>query len=357
MDNIKIFHFIVAVLAGWVNRHQQAIIDYLIEENRVFKQQLNGRRLRLSDKDRRRLATKAKALGRSVLDEIANLVTPDTLRTWYRHLIAHKWTYERKGPGRPYIIKEITELLLCMARENPTWGYDRLQGALANLGHTVSSSTAANILKRHGIEPAPERGKRTSWRTFLKAHWEVMAATDYFSIEVWTPRGLVTYYVLFVIHLSTRKITIAGATPNPNGAFMMQIARNLTDEFDGFLRNHKYLIMDRDTKFTEAFRNTLDREGVEPVRSPPRAPRCNAYAERFVRSIKEECLERLILFGAPSLRHVLREYSMHYLSERNHQGLDNQLLESSNVVALSTAPVQRRERLGGLLSFYHREAA
>ena len=357
MENVKIFHFIVVALAGWVNRHQQDIIDYLIEENRVFKQQLQGRRLQLSDNDRRRLAVKAKALGRSVLDEIANLVTPDTLRAWYRKLIARNWTYARKGPGRPSITKEITDLLLRMARENTSWGYDRLQGALANLGYMISSSTVANVLKRHGIEPAPERSKRTSWRTFLKAHWDVIAATDFFTVEVWTPKGLVTFYVLFVIHLSTRKVSIVGVTPNPNSAFMLQIARNLTDEFDGFLREHRFLIMDRDTKFTEAFRNTLDRAGVEPVRCPPRAPRCNAYAERFVRSIKEECLERMIFYGEQSLRRALREYETHYLSERNHQGMDNQLLEPSSVVAFSTIPVQRRERLGGMLSYYHRDAA
>ncbi len=170
MGNANLLHFLAIVLAGWVNRHQQAIIDYLIEENRIFKQQLQGRRLHLSVNDRRRLAAKAKALGRQVLDEVANLVTPDTLLAWYRNLIARKWTYARKGPGRPRVSEAISELVLWMASENPSWGYDRLQGALANLGHTVSSSTVANILKRHGIEPAPERGKRTSWRTFLKAH-------------------------------------------------------------------------------------------------------------------------------------------------------------------------------------------
>ena len=158
-----------------------------------------------------------------MLDEIANLVTPDTLRAWYRKLIARKWTYARTGPGRLGITKAITELVLCMARENTTWGCDRLQGALANLGYIVSSSTVANILKRHGIEPAPERKKRTSWMTILKAHWDVMAATDFFAIEVWTPKGLVTYYVLFVIHLSTRKVSIAGATPNcPSSLFVRQ---------------------------------------------------------------------------------------------------------------------------------------
>ncbi len=188
MDNPNIFHFVATALAGWVNRHQQGIIDYLLEENRIFKQQLQGRRLHLSDNDRRRLAAKARALGRQVLDEVASLVTPDTLLVWYRNLIARKWTYARKGPGRPRVSRAITELLLRMARDNPSWGYDRLQGALANLGRTVAASTVANILKSHGIEPAPERGRRTSWRTFLKAHWEVMAATDFLTIEVWTPR-------------------------------------------------------------------------------------------------------------------------------------------------------------------------
>lgn len=353
----KVFHFLAVALAGWVNRHQQAIIDYLIEENRIYKLQLSGRRLRLSEDDRRRLAAKAKPLGREVLDEVAKLVTPDTLLAWYRNLIARKWTYSRKGPGRPPVSEEIVALVLRMAGENVSWGYDKIQGALDNLGYTVAPSTVANILKRHGIEPAPERGKRTSWRTFLKAHWDVIAATDFFTVEVWTPRGLVTYYILFVIHLATRRVCIAGVTPNPNGAFMMQIARNLIDEFDGFLKDYRFLIMDRDTKFTEAFRDALEREGVEPVRCPPRAPTCNAYAERFVRSIKSECLERMIFFGERSLRHALREYSTHYLSERNHQGVDNQLLEPSNVVAFSTVSVQRRERLGGMLSFYYREAA
>ena len=209
-------------------------------------------------------------------------------------------------PGRdrvgPAFAQEITDLVLRMARENVSWGYDRIQGALANLGHIIAPNTVKNILKRHGIEPAPEREKRTSWTTFLKAHWDVMAATDFFTVEVWTPRGLVTYYVLFIIHLSTRSVHIAGVTTAPNGAFMKQVARNLTDVSDGFLLNSRYLIMDRDTKYTEEFRDNLDREGVKPVRCPVRAPNCNAFAERFVRSIKEECLDRLILFGEASLR-------------------------------------------------------
>jgi transposase InsO family protein len=244
-----------------------------------------------------------------------------------------------------------------MARENVSWGYDRIQGALANLGHIVAPNTVKNILKRHGIEPAPEREKRTSWTTFLKTHWDVMAATDFFTVEVWTPRGLVTYYVLFIIHLSTRSVHIAGLTTAPDGAYMKQVARNLIDVGDGFLSKSRYLIMDRDTKYTNDFRGHLDREGVKPVRCPVRAPNCNAYAERFVRSIKEECLSRMILFGEASLRRALREYVAHYHTERNHQGVGNRLLVPLATVSSSNDPIYCRERLGGMLNFYYREAA
>ena len=184
-----------------------------------------------------------------------------------------------------------------------------------------------------------------------------MAATDFFTVEVWTPRGLVTYYVLFIIHLSTRSVHMAGITTVPNGAYMKQMARNLTDVGDGFLLNSRYLIVDRDTKYTKEFRDHLDREGVKPVRCPARAPNCNAFAERFVRSIKEECLDRMILFGEASLRRVLRAYVIHYHSERNHQGVGNRLLEPLATVSSINEPIQCRERLGGMLNFYYREAA
>jgi transposase InsO family protein len=351
------FHLLVIALAGWLNRQQQAVIDYLIEENRVLKDQLEGQRLRFTDEQRIRLAVKAKVLGRRALDELETLVTPDTLLAWHRKLIAKKWTYARQGPGRPRVAQEITDLVLRMARENTSWGYDRIQGALTNIGYVVAPNTVKNILKRHGIEPAPEREKRTSWKTFLKAHWDVMAATDFFTVEVWTPRGLVTYYVLFIIHLSTRSVHIAGVTTAPNGSYMKQVARNLTDVDDGFLLNSRYLIMDRDTKYTEEFRDYLDREGVKPVRCPVRAPNCNAFAERFVRSIREECLNRMILFGEASLRRALRAYVIHYHSERNHQGVGNRLLEPLAKVGSTNDPVHCRERLGGMLNFYYREAA
>ena len=355
---IQPFHLLVIALAGWLNRQQQAVIDYLIEENRVLKDQLEGQRLRFTDEQRIRLAVKAKVLGRRALDELETLVRPDTLLAWHRKLIAKKWTYARKGPGRPRVAQEITDLVLRMARENASWGYDRIQGALTNIGYVVAPNTVKNILKRHGIEPAPEREKRTSWKTFLKAHWDVMAATDFFTVEVWTARGLATYYVLFVMRLKTRSVHIAGVTTAPNGAYMEQVARNLTDVSDGFLLNCQYLIMDRDSKYTKEFRDHLDRESVKPVRCPVRAPNCNAFAERFVRSIKDECLEHMILFGEASLRRALRAYVMHYHAERNHQGVGNRLLEPTLATVSSTnGPIQCRERLGGMLNFYYREAA
>jgi putative transposase len=195
---------LLIALAGWLNRHQQTVIDYLMEENRVLKQQLTGKKLRFTDEQRIRLAGKAKLLGRRLLAELETLVTPDTLLAWHRKLIAKKWTYARREPGRPRVSREITDLVVRMAKENTSWGYDRIQGALANLGYVIAPNTVKNILKARGIEPAPDRAKRASWTGFLKAHWYVMAATDFFTVEVWTARGLATYYVPFMLHLSTR---------------------------------------------------------------------------------------------------------------------------------------------------------
>jgi transposase InsO family protein len=254
-------------------------------------------------------------------------------------------------------MQTIADLAVRMAKENPRWGYSRIQGALLNVGHRVARTTVGNVLKRHGIDPAPERGKRTTWSQFLKAHWDVIAAADFFTVEVWAPRGLVTFYVFFIIELDTRKIEIAGITVNPNETWMMQIGRNVTDPVDGFLAEKKLLILDRDAKFSSAFRGLLDSSGVEVVRLPPRSPNLNAYAERFVRSIKDECLNRMIFFGERSLRKATLEYTAHYHAERNHQGLDNRLIEPGDHTGSNLDPIRCMERLGGLLRFYHRAVA
>jgi len=238
-------------------------------------------------------------------------VTPDTLLRWHRHLIALKWTYQpKKRVGRPGLMKTIKALIVRMALENSTWGYCRIQGEMKELGHKVARTTVANVLKENGIRPAPDRP--SSWRSFLKAHWGQIAATDFFTTEVWTPFGLKTYYVLFVIDLKTRRVHFAGATVNPGETFMAQIARNLTDAVDGFLNGHRFLILDRDSKFSPQFKRVVKDAGVDPILCPRQAPNCNSYAERFVLSIKSECLRRMIFFGEASLRRAIHEYLAHY---------------------------------------------
>ena len=253
-------------------------------------------------------------------------------------------------------MRHISELIIRMAQENRGWGYTRIQGALANLNHKVGRGTIANVLKRNGIEPAPERSKRTPWSTFLKAHWKVLCASDFLTVEVWTGRGLVTYYVLFVISLRDRLVEIAGITPRPDESWMLQMARNLTDSEGGALRGKKYLIIDRDTKYTQQFRRMIRDEGTKIIRLPPRSPNLNAYAERFVRSIKDECLDRMIFVGQGSLRRAVREYIEHYRRERNHQGLENRLIVPAAMPA-NDRVVANGARLGGMLNFYYRKAA
>ena len=339
-------------VSGWVNRHQQDMIAYLVEENRVLKEQLKGRKLRLTDEQRRRLAAKAKQLGRQALNRVATIVTPDTLMRWHRRLIALKWTYEAKRVGRPGLMKSIAELIVRMAQENSRWGYCRIQGELKGLGHRVAPSTIAKVLKENGIQPAPDRP--SSWRTFLEAHWGEVAGMDFFTTEVWTVRGLVTYYVLFVIDLRTRRVHFAGATPNPDESFMAQTARNLTDAVDGFLAGHRFLICDRDAKFTAGFRLMFEDAGVQVILTPRQAPNCNAHAERFVLSIKSECLRRMIFFGESSLRRAVHAYLDHYHTERPHQGIGNEVIHRRDRVA--EGEVCCRERLGGLLKHYYRAA-
>ncbi len=344
---------LLVTLAGWVNRHQQQVIEYLVEENRILRGQLTGRRLRLTDAERRRLATKGRRLGRRLLSQVATIVTPDTILRWHRRLIVRKVTFERKRRGRPGILREISSLILRMATENPGWGYTRIQGALKNLGHGVARSTVATVLKANGIPPAPDRP--SSWRTFLRAHWGAIAAADFFTSEVWTPRGLVTYYILFVIDLRSRRVHLVGSTPTPDDGFMAQAARRLTDAVDGFLASHRVLICDRDSKWTDSFRRILSGAGVRIVLTPVQAPNANAHAERFVRSIREECLDRLILFGERRLLRALDDFVAHYHGERNHQGLSNELITPESR-PLRATHVRCRERLGGLLRYYHRAA-
>ena len=351
---------ILAYITGTVDQELLLRNEYLAAENRILKAQLKTP-LRLTDAERMTLAEIAHRLGRKALEDVANTAKPDTIMGWYRRLVARKFdgSKSRRYPGRPRIDDEIEQWVLRMAKENSDWGYDRIVGAMANLGYRLSDQTVGNILQRHGIPPAPERKRTTTWADFIRAHMSVLAGTDFFSVEVLTLRGLVTYYVLFFIRLESRRVEVAGITPHPNEAWMKQIARNVTMDEWGFLERCRYLIHDRDTKFTDSFRAIVRSGHVEPLKLPAQSPNLNAYAERWVKSVKEEALSKLILFGEASLRHVLSEYLVHFHQERNHQGKGNVLLFPLNRQSApsSDRSVRCRERLGGLLKYYHREAA
>jgi transposase InsO family protein len=333
--------------------------EYLVTENRLLRQQIIGR-VSLSDGERKTLAELGKQLGKQVLEEIATIVKPDTILAWHRKLVAQKFdgSQQRKAPGRPSIEAELEALVVRMAKENRSWGYDRIAGALKHLGYTMSDQTVGNILKRYGIPPAPEREKTTTWNAFIRTHMDVLVATDFFTTEVWTLGGLVTYYVLFFIQLASRKVHLAGVTPHPDQRWMGQIARNVTMADWGVLTSGHYLLHDRDGKYCPVFQRIIDDAGVTRVLLPPRSPNLNAYAERWVRSVKEECLARIILFGERALRHTLKEYLMHFHQERPHQGKGNVvLMPVRGHVTTHDGPIRCRERLGGLLRYYDRDAA
>jgi transposase InsO family protein len=303
-------------------------------------------------------AEKGKPLGQ-LLGDVITLVQPETLLKWHRRLVASKWDFSQRRkakPGRPAISVEIERLVLQFARENPGWGYDRIVGALANLGYRIADQTVGNILMRHGLGPAPERKRHTTWSEFIRRHKAVLWAADFFTAEVWTSTGLTTCYVLFFLHLRTRRIVLGGITPFPNEAWMKQIARNLTAA-EGPMANARFLFHDRDAKFSEGFDAVLRAAGVQPLKLPPQSPNLNAFAERWVRAVKDECLDQLIIFGERSLRHALNEYLAHHQHERNHQGLDNVIPFPDQRSVCQDGTIRKSERLGGLLNFYHRAAA
>jgi putative transposase len=350
---------LLAYITGRVDQELLLRNEYLAAENRILRTKIKGR-LQLSDGQKSTLAEIAYRLGRKALAEVAVAAKPDTILRWFRKLGARRFDGSRfrQSVGRPRVDQAIENLIVRMARENSTWGYDRIVGALANLGHTVSDQTVGNILKRHGIAPAPQRKHTTRWRDFIRAHMDVLTGTDFFTVEVLTLKGLMTYYVLFFIQLETRRVCLAGITPYPDQQWMEQQARNMTMKDWGFLAHSRYLLHDRDGKFCPMFREVIRAGKVRPLKLPARSPNLNAFAERWVRSVKEECLSRLILFGENSLRRALTQYIEHYHCERNHQAKANRILFPSQTGARKNrGAVRCREQLGGLLKYYEREAA
>lgn len=292
---------------------------------------------------------------RTRLSQVVFLLKPDTLLKWHRELVRRKWTFKQKAPlGRPRISPELEALLLRLAKENPTWGYGKLEGELGKLGYAIGRSTIRDVLKRKHVPPAPERAKRgSSWRTFLKHHTDEILACDFFTVET---AWLKTVYVLFFIELGSRRVHVAGCTTNPTSAWVTQQARQLSWQIQDGRLPVRFLIHDRDTKFPAAFDTVFASQKVTIIRTPVQAPNANAVAERWVRSVREECLDKLLILGERHLHRVLSAYVAYYNHARPHQGLSQQC-----PVALATAardgPIERRDILGGVLHDYHRRAA
>jgi putative transposase len=350
---------LLAYMTGSVDQQLLLRNEYLVTENRILRQQITGC-LRLSDGERKTLAKIGKKLGRQAFAEVATIVKPETILAWHRTLVARKFdgSRQRKTTGRPPVDATLEALVVRLAQENRSWGYDHIVVALQHLGYTISDQTVGNILKRHGMSPAPERQKTTTWNEFIRTHMDVLVATDFFTAEVWTWCGLVTYYILFFLRIDTREVHLAGVTRRPDQRWMTQIARNMTMADWSVLAPGQYLIHDRDGKYGPAFQQMIEAVGVTQIPLPPRSPNLNAYAERWIRSVEEEALARLILFGERSLKDALNEYITSYHTERPHQGKGNMVLMSSPPHhGERQGPIRGHERLGGLMKYYAQEAA
>jgi putative transposase len=280
------------------------------------------------------------------------VVTPQTLLRWYRELVRRKWAQPQRAAGRPPVDGQVRALVLRLARENPGWGYPRIAGELLKLGLRVSPSTIRRILLANRLGPAPRRSG-PSWRQFLRQQAASMLACDFFTVETISLRR---FYVLFFIELESRRVHLAGCTTNPSGAWVTQQARNLS--FTGLFDRMRFLIHDRDSKFAAAFDEVFRSEGITVIETPIRAPQANAYAERFVRTVRAECLDWLLIVGRRHLETALRIYTAHYNRERPHRGL---ALLSPDSTSADPQPsgreIKRRDRLGGLIHEYHRAAA
>jgi len=353
---IKPMGIILTMLARWLNGQQTEVIEYLLEENKILREKLGGKRILLTDQQRIRLAVLGKKLGRQVLSQFCGAFSPDTILGWHRKLVAIKYTGRpgRSKTGRPRISDEIRKQILQIAKECNTFGYDRITGYLNYLGYKVSSTTVERVLREHGFDLHPKRPDRTTWNEFIKAHWESLAATDFFTVEVFTMKGLTRYMVLFVIDIATRKVEISGVIKQANGQWMKQVAKNLVNPVDGFLKNKRYLIYYRDHLFTKKYSDILRAGGAKTIKTPRKSPNMNVYAERFIRTIKYECVYKMLFFGEKHLRYCLDEFCIHYNTERPHRSLGNKMIEPPPQP--KDGKVVLCKRLGGLLKSYRRAA-
>jgi len=358
--NEKLWITLVTCLAYCIDKELYKAIDYLREQVRVLveQQEKQNKRILLTNRQRMRVAAKAKRLSRKILALCTVLFTPDTILGWFRKLIAEKYdgSKNRKKAGRLQVSQEIVKLLIKFKEENPRWGHKKIADQLVYLKYTISKSTVKNILIENGYDPEPDLTVKSTWHEFVKSHWEVLTACDFFTVELLIGRKLIRCTVFFVIELSTRKVFFTHIKSQPDGKYMKQVAMLLTDYENGFLNGKKYLIHDRDPLYkTKEFHQILGSSGIRPVKLPPRSPHLNPYAERFVKSIKSECLNHLILSSVDQLKYVLKNYCEYYHHERIHQSLGRIIEPIHNID--DDAEIVRIERLGGLLKSYHRLAA
>ena len=356
----KLWLPVITCLAYCIDKELYKAIGYLSEQVRVLveHQETQGNRICLTNRQRMRVAAKANRLSRKMLEQCTEMFTTDTIMRWYRELVAQKYdgSRNRTSLGRPQITEEIVNLVIRVKEENHRWGYQKITDQIVYLGFKISKSTVKNILIENRYDPEPDLTVRSTWHEFIKSHWDVLAACDFFTIELLVRHKLVRCTVFFVIELSTRKVIYAPIKLQPDGPYMKQVARILVDSEDGFLQGKRYLIHDRDPLYkTEGFHGILESIDVQPVRLPSRSPNLNCYAERYVKTVKSECLDHLILSSVEQLEYVLREFGEYYHHERIHQSL-GRIIEPKHSTD-DTAEIVCVERLGGLLKSYHRLAA
>jgi putative transposase len=356
----KLWLTLISCLAYCMDKELYKAIDYLREQVRVLveHQEKQNKRIVLTNSQRMRVAAKAKRLSRKMLEQCTELFTPDTVMRWYQKLISEKYdgSGKRGKVGRPQITPEIIDLVIKFKKENPRWGYQKITDQIEYLGYKISKTSVKNILIENGYDPEPDLTVRSTWHEFLSSHWDVMAACDFFTIELLVGRKLIRCTVFFVIEFSTRKVFFAPIKLQPDGNYMKQVARILTDCEDGFLKGKRFLIHDRDPLYrTEGFHEILKGSGIEPIKLPARSPDLNSIAERYVKSVKYECLNYLILSSVKQLEYALDQYQQYYHHERIHQSL-GRIIEPKHKTDHG-AEIKCVERLGGLLKSYHRLAA